>query len=146
MSILLLDKSSSTINKHAVVILCCLFCVSDEVLSASDELGQVFDKYTAIVLQKKRPASQTSKSGSASLLDLSTPSEEKLPPVPVELLGNQLAGLGIGFCFFKFLLNCFVSIIVVTVSSLTHVTSCKYTLQTVSLQCSCCIRKDTCSP
>lgn len=67
----------------------------NEVLSASDELGQVFDKYTAIILQRKRPASQTSKSGSASLLDLSTPSEEKLPPVSGELLGNQLAGLGL---------------------------------------------------
>jgi hypothetical protein len=76
------------------------FCVADEVLSASDELGQVFDKYTAIILQRKIPASQTSKSGSASLLDLSSPSEEKLPPVSVGLLGNELAGLGIGFCFF----------------------------------------------
>jgi hypothetical protein len=79
----------------------CAFCVSDEVLSASDELGQVFDKYTAIILQRKRPETQTSKSGSASLLDLSTPSEEKLPPVSVELLGNQLAGLDIGFCLFS---------------------------------------------
>jgi len=91
---------TSIINKHVSVVLCCTFCVADEVLSASDELGQVFDKYTAIILQRKRPASQTAKSGSASLLDLSTPSEEKLPPVPSELLGNQLAGLGIGFCFF----------------------------------------------
>ena len=53
------------------------------------------------MVQRKRPASQASKSVSASLLDLSTPSEEKLPPVPAELLGNQLAGLGIGFCFFS---------------------------------------------
>ncbi|XP_069694970.1 ADP-ribosylation factor-binding protein GGA1 isoform X2 [Periplaneta americana] len=69
----------------------------NEVLSASDELGQVFDKYTAIIVQGKRPQPQnsTTKSGSASLLDLSTPSEEKLPPVPVELLGNQLADLGL---------------------------------------------------
>lgn len=96
-----MDKIPCIINKHASVMLCCTFCVADEVLSASDELGQVFDKYTAIILQRKRPASQTAKSGSASLLDLSTPSEEKLPPVPVELLGNQLAGLGIGFCFFS---------------------------------------------
>jgi len=100
-SILLLDKIPSIINKQVSVILCCAFCVADEVLSASDELGQVFDKYTAIILQRKRPASQTSKSGSASLLDLSTPSEEKLPPVPAELLGNQLTSLGIGVCFFS---------------------------------------------
>jgi hypothetical protein len=84
-----------------VFILYSAFCVADEVLSASDELGQVFDKYTAIILQKKRPASQTSKSGSASLLDLSSPSEDKLPPVSVGLLGNQLAGLGIGFCLYS---------------------------------------------
>ncbi|PSN45744.1 hypothetical protein C0J52_13782 [Blattella germanica] len=69
----------------------------NEVLSASDELGQVFDKYTAIIVQGKRPPPQTtnSKSGSTSLLDLSTPSEEKLPPVPIELLSNQLADLGL---------------------------------------------------
>ncbi|KAJ9590159.1 hypothetical protein L9F63_016715, partial [Diploptera punctata] len=72
----------------------------NEVLSASDELGQVFDKYTAIIVQGKRPPlpqsqPQNSKTGSASLLDLSTPSEEKLPPVPVELLNNQLADLGL---------------------------------------------------
>jgi hypothetical protein len=68
------------------------------VLSASDELGQVFDKYTAIIVQGRKLPPQHSKSGSASLLDLSTPSEEKLPPVAVELLGNQLASLGTGFC------------------------------------------------
>jgi hypothetical protein len=77
-----------------------VFCFPDEVLSASDELGQVFDKYTAIIVQGKRPPLQNSKSGSTSLLDLSTPSEEKLPPVSVELLGNQLTDLGIG-CFFQ---------------------------------------------
>lgn len=74
------------------------FCFTDEVLSASDELGQVFDRYTAVIVQGRKLPPQHSKSGSASLLDLSTPSEEKLPPVPVELLGNQLAGLGTGFC------------------------------------------------
>ncbi|XP_033607424.1 ADP-ribosylation factor-binding protein GGA1 isoform X2 [Cryptotermes secundus] len=67
----------------------------NEVLSASDELGQVFDKYTAVIVQGRKLPAQHSKSGSASLLDLSTPSEEKLPPVPVELLGHQLAGLGL---------------------------------------------------
>jgi hypothetical protein len=64
------------------------------VLSASDELGQVFDKYTAVVVQGRKLPAQHPKSGSASLLDLSTPSEEKLPPVAVELLSNQLTGLG----------------------------------------------------
>jgi hypothetical protein len=59
----------------------------------------VFDKYTAIIVQGRRPPPQNSKSGSASLLDLSTPSEEKLPPVPAELLGSQLADLGTGFLF-----------------------------------------------
>jgi hypothetical protein len=69
------------------------------VLSASDELGQVFDKYTTVVVQGRKVPAQHSKSGSTSLLDLSTPSEEKLPPVPVELLGDQLTGLGTGFYF-----------------------------------------------
>jgi hypothetical protein len=55
-NILLLDKIPSIINKHINVILCCAFCVADEVLSACDELGQVFDKYTAIILQRRRPA------------------------------------------------------------------------------------------
>jgi hypothetical protein len=64
------------------------------VLSASDELGQVFDKYTAVVVQGMKLPAQHSKSGSTSLLDLSTPSEEKLPPAAVELLGTQLTGLG----------------------------------------------------
>lgn len=67
-------------------------------LSASDELGQVFDKYTAVIVQGRKFPSQHSRSGSTSLLDLSTPSEEKLPPVSVELLGDQLTGLGTGFC------------------------------------------------
>ncbi|XP_021941879.1 ADP-ribosylation factor-binding protein GGA1 isoform X4 [Zootermopsis nevadensis] len=65
----------------------------NEVLSASDELGQVFDKYTAIIVQGKRPPLPNVTSGSTSLLDLSTPSEEKLPPVPAELLSNQLMDL-----------------------------------------------------
>lgn len=55
----------------------------------------MFDKYTTIILRGEKPPPQNSKPGSTSLLDLSTPSEEKLPPVPVELLGNQLADLGI---------------------------------------------------
>ena len=65
-------------------------------LSASDELGQVFDKYTAIIVQGKSPPlpPQNPKPGPTSLLDLSTPSEEKLPPVPAELLSNPLADLG----------------------------------------------------
>ncbi|XP_021941877.1 ADP-ribosylation factor-binding protein GGA1 isoform X2 [Zootermopsis nevadensis] len=67
----------------------------NEVLSASDELGQVFDKYTAIIVQGKRPPLPNVTSGSTSLLDLSTPSEEKLPPVPAELLSNQLMDLGL---------------------------------------------------
>jgi hypothetical protein len=61
----------------------------------------VFDKYTAIIVQGKWPPTQNSKSGSTSLLDLSTPSEEKLPPVPVELLGNKLTDLGIGSFFLE---------------------------------------------
>lgn len=63
----------------------------NEVLSASDELGQVFDKYTAIIVKGQLPAVVNK---NASLLDLSTPSEDKLPPVPAELLGKQLADLG----------------------------------------------------
>ncbi|XP_049792651.1 ADP-ribosylation factor-binding protein GGA2 isoform X4 [Schistocerca nitens] len=62
----------------------------NKVLQASDALGHVSDKYNAIIVQGELPETK-----STSLLDLSTPSEEKLPPVPTELLGKQLADLGI---------------------------------------------------
>lgn len=66
----------------------------DEVLAANDELGDVFDKYTKIIVQRKTVAGGNSNNGASSLLDLSTPSEESLPP-PVSLLNEQLADLGI---------------------------------------------------
>lgn len=62
----------------------------NKVLQASDALGQVTDKYNAIIVKGELPDAK-----STSLLDLSTPSEEKLPPVPTELLGKQLADLGL---------------------------------------------------
>nr|CAD7257480.1 unnamed protein product [Timema shepardi] len=70
----------------------------NEVLNVSDELGQVFDKYTAVIIHGKTldPVFEPETGQSAtSLLDLSTPSEERLPPVPTTLLNNQLADLGL---------------------------------------------------
>ncbi|XP_075220750.1 ADP-ribosylation factor-binding protein Gga isoform X1 [Lycorma delicatula] len=67
----------------------------NEVLAANDELGDVFDKYTKIIVQGKSVSGADSNNGGSSLLDLSTPSEELLPP-PVSLLNEQLADLGLG--------------------------------------------------
>ncbi|XP_075220751.1 ADP-ribosylation factor-binding protein Gga isoform X2 [Lycorma delicatula] len=64
----------------------------NEVLAANDELGDVFDKYTKIIVQGKSVSGADSNNGGSSLLDLSTPSEELLPP-PVSLLNEQLADL-----------------------------------------------------
>lgn len=69
---------------------------SDEVISASDELDQVFNKYTTVILLKKSVYTLPTSSTTTSLLDLSTPSQEKLPPVPMDLLENQLSNLGFG--------------------------------------------------
>lgn len=65
----------------------------NQVLSVSDELGQVFDKYTAIiVLGKKFEKSSSSnseiKQQVSALLDLSTPSEECVP-LPVQESKNS---------------------------------------------------------
>lgn len=71
-----------------------------EVLSANDELAEVFDKYTAVIIQGMVPSShlksntdQSSADGQ-TLLDLSTPSEESLPPV-TSVLSKQMSNLGI---------------------------------------------------
>ncbi|XP_063238289.1 ADP-ribosylation factor-binding protein GGA1 isoform X2 [Bacillus rossius redtenbacheri] len=68
-----------------------------EVLNASDELTQVFEKYTDVMVKGKTLQGPSSLPGRASpsLLDLSTPSEEKLPPVPEALLTSQMAHLGL---------------------------------------------------
>jgi len=92
----LLDKIPSITKKHVSVVLCCAFCVADEVLSASDELGELFDKYTAIILQRRGPASQLLSQVQHRYWALVL-RVKRLPPVPVELLGNQLVGLGTGF-------------------------------------------------
>ncbi|XP_071447586.1 ADP-ribosylation factor-binding protein GGA1 [Hetaerina americana] len=60
-----------------------------EVLQASDELNKAIDKYTSVMVRGELAASNP---GGASLLDLSTPSEEQLPPA---LLAKDLANLGI---------------------------------------------------
>ncbi|XP_046398089.1 ADP-ribosylation factor-binding protein GGA1 [Ischnura elegans] len=61
-----------------------------EVLQTSDELNKAMEKYNAVMVRGEiaPPAP-----GGASLLDLSTPSEEQLPPA---LLEKDLADLGIG--------------------------------------------------
>lgn len=58
----------------------------NEVLSASDELGQVFDKYIAVIIRGEIPQPPPAVRND-SLLDLSSPSEETLPPVSSSLLG-----------------------------------------------------------
>uniref|UniRef100_A0A1B6CAD1 VHS domain-containing protein n=1 Tax=Clastoptera arizonana TaxID=38151 RepID=A0A1B6CAD1_9HEMI len=62
-----------------------------QVLAASDELGEVFDKYTSVIIQGNPVPSSSAAVASAgpALLDLSTPSEENLPP-PVTLLSTEL--------------------------------------------------------
>ncbi|GLH03812.1 ADP-ribosylation factor-binding protein GGA1 [Gryllus bimaculatus] len=58
----------------------------NEVLSASDELGQVFDKYAAVIIRGEVPQPENK---NASLLDLSTPSEETVPAISSTLLGAK---------------------------------------------------------
>lgn len=69
-----------------------------EVLSANDELAEVFDKYTAVIVQGMVASSycksslDRSSTDGQTLLDLSTPSEENLPPV-TSVLSKQMSDL-----------------------------------------------------
>lgn len=71
-----------------------------EVLSANDELAEVFDKYTAVIVQSVvasshlKSNSDKSSTDGQTLLDLSTPSEENLPPVS-SVLSKQMSDLEI---------------------------------------------------
>ena len=59
----------------------------------------MFEKYTLVIIHgRSLPDGGKLNENLTSLLDLSTPSEEKLPPVEPALLGNQLQGKKIVIC------------------------------------------------
>lgn len=80
--------------------------ISEEILTANDELDSALGKYLKVIVLGKKDNDGANSNNSAvgsgsSLLDLSTPSEELLPPPVSSLLNEQFANLGKWY-FFKF--------------------------------------------